>query len=472
MLEDYEKSEYYPFHMPGHKRNTELLKMGNPYGLDITEIHGFDNLHMADGILKEKMETTARLYGARRTFFMVNGSTGAILAAVNACTRHGDKIVMARNCHRSVYHSLLINELAPVYIYPQQVNDWGIHGPVLPEDVDKCLKEHPDAAMVVVTSPTYEGIISDIRAIAAITHKWGIPLMVDEAHGAHLGFHSYFPPNSISQGADIVIHSVHKTLPAFTQTALLHVNGSLVSEKRIETCSAIYQTSSPSYLLMTGIENSLEFLRGDGSWFEAYKELLVEFYGKAERLTHIRVLGEEICHKSGLVKDPSKLVISVKGTNITGHKLNQLLREQYHLEMEAENMDYVIGMTSIADKREGLLRLWEALFEIDRELVTNKNMQVFNNGGDGSIYPRFLSALTPYEADSAQGMDVPIEESCGCIAKESIFLYPPGIPIVMPGEIITKDLEAFINHCGAQGLSVKGLARPGWIEVAKTGKFI
>lgn len=465
-LEAYESSDFYPFHMPGHKRNTKMLRMGNPYGLDITEIHDFDNLHMAEGVLKNIMDKAAALYSARRTYLLVNGSTGGILAGINACTRHGDKIIVARNSHRSVYHGLLINELKPVYIYPHLVEDWGINGPILPADVDKCLNEHPDAKMVIITSPTYEGIVSDIGAIAKIAHRRGIPLMVDEAHGAHFGFHSYFPKNSVEKGADLVIHSVHKTLPAFTQTALLHMGGNLVSDKKVQAYGAAYQTSSPSYILMAGIENCLGFLEKKEMYFESYKGYLEEFYMKTLDFTHIRVFNPAAAREKRLIKDPSKLVISVKNTNLSGHELHVLLREKYHLEMEAEYTDYVIGMTSIGDRKEGMDRLYLALKEIDRRCTA-----VRRDCGTVS-YPVFPMACTPYEAEGKDGIAVPLSESEGLTAKESVFLYPPGIPIIVPGEVITRELEIMITSYIRKGLEVKGLLKPGWIEVAKNAGII
>ncbi|HPP85843.1 MAG TPA: aminotransferase class V-fold PLP-dependent enzyme, partial [Bacillota bacterium] len=209
----YRDSGIYPFHMPGHKRNAFLLDFPFDCGLDITEIDGFDNLHDANGILAQGMKRAALLYGSERTFYLINGSTCGILAAVTACVRKGDKVLMARNCHKSVYNAVMLNELCPVYLVPP-VGAEGISGSIPPAEVEKALAENPDVRLVIVTSPTYEGVVSDIKAIAEIAHQRSVPLLVDEAHGAHFGFYEGFPESSVRLGADMVVHSLHKTLPA------------------------------------------------------------------------------------------------------------------------------------------------------------------------------------------------------------------------------------------------------------------
>ena len=215
-LTEYGKSDIYPFHMPGHKRRK--FDFPNPYEIDITEIDGFDNLHHAEEILKEAQQRAADLYGAQRSFYLINGSTCGILAAVSACTQKHDKILMARNCHKAVYHAVFLKELQAEYLYPK-VNDYGIQGQITPEQVEDAFLKHPDITAVLITSPTYEGVVSDVAGIAKIAHAHGVPLIVDEAHGAHFGFSEGFPKEAGKEGADLVIMSLHNTLPSFKQTA-------------------------------------------------------------------------------------------------------------------------------------------------------------------------------------------------------------------------------------------------------------
>ena len=228
-LNELEQSDIYPFHMPGHKR--AFLPFANPYAIDITEIEGFDNLHHATGILQEAQQKAADLYGAKKTYYLVNGSTCGLLAAISAAVPRGEKILMARNCHKAVYHAMYLRQLVPVYLYPEDTA-YGIQGQVTPQMVRKQLKQTPDIRAVVITSPTYDGVVSDIKNIADTVHAYGIPLIVDEAHGAHFGFSQEFPENATRLGADAVIMSVHKTLPAFTQTALLHLCSDRIAEKK------------------------------------------------------------------------------------------------------------------------------------------------------------------------------------------------------------------------------------------------
>ena len=271
-LNELEQSDIYPFHMPGHKR--AFLPFANPYAIDITEIEGFDNLHHATGILQEAQQKAADLYGAKKTYYLVNGSTCGLLAAISAAVPRGEKILMARNCHKAVYHAMYLRQLVPVYLYPEDTA-YGIQGQVTPQMVQKQLKQTPDIRAVVITSPTYDGVVSDIQSIADIVHAYGIPLIVDEAHGAHFRFSDYFPVSAADLGADVVIQSFHKTLPAMTQTAVLHLCSERVSEKLIRRFLGIYETSSPSYILMSSLDACVAKLEKDsGRLFDEFTENL------------------------------------------------------------------------------------------------------------------------------------------------------------------------------------------------------
>ena len=245
-LSEYSDSDFYGFHMPGHKRNADMLKSSIPYQIDITEIEGFDDLHHAQGMLKEAQTRAALVYQAEETHFLVNGSTVGILSAVAGVTKKGDTVLVARNCHKSVYHAIYLNELDPVYLYPGFSTDACLNTEISAGDVKGALERYPHIRAVIIVSPTYDGVVSDVGSIAAAAHEKGVPLIVDEAHGAHFGFHPYFPENSNTKGADIVIHSLHKTLPSLTQTALLHMNGELVDRGKVREYLHMLQTSSPS----------------------------------------------------------------------------------------------------------------------------------------------------------------------------------------------------------------------------------
>lgn len=452
----YREEDVYPMHMPGHKRNLELMDMVNPYTIDITEIDGFDNLHDAEEILLDNMEEAAQLYHAEHTHYLINGSTSGLLVSIAACTKKGDTVLVARNCHKAVYHAIFLNELVPIYLYPEVDEEYGIHKGITPEQVKKELEENTDIKMVLLTSPTYEGIVSDIREIASVVHSYNIPLIVDEAHGAHLGFSKDFPENSVTCGADLVIHSVHKTLPAFTQTALLHSNGSLVDYDKIKMYLQIYQTSSPSYVLMSGISNCIRIIKEQGrQLFEEYYRNLREFYEACNKLKHIEVyqpikFQEE---KRPFAYDPSKILIFTHHSSINGVELYEMLLNRYRIQCEMVSKNYVLAMTSLADTKEGFNRLLEALLDIDRN-ISRENKQAQTS----LFYVTDLRlALTPYEAYNLRKESINLDESIGNIAAEYIYLYPPGIPLVVPGEEITKEIISRIKEYKKAGLHIKGM---------------
>ncbi len=468
-LLEYGSRDYYPMHMPGHKRNTDLFQMVNPYSVDITEIDGFDNLHHAEGILQRGMERAAKLYGSGFTGYLTGGSTAGILTGISACTNKGDKILVARNCHKSVYHAIYLNELEPVYIYPGLEPRFGINGGISPEIIDERLIKHPDIKLVVITSPTYEGILSDIRTIAKTAHAHGVPLMVDEAHGAHLGFHPGFPDNSVSLGADIVIHSLHKTLPAFTQTALIHVNGNLADCEEIKRYLGIYQSSSPSYILMSGIEQCIALLEErKEELFTAFDKRLQLFYHRMKQLQHLKILTGQTVQDAGFYAfDPSKIIISVKGTDLTGNDLYQNLLNRYRIQMEMVSGDYVLGMTSIGDTDEGFKRLGDALFKLDagceavlpEDIKYTGNTKVWKNAREESPFPYEAPerVMLSHDAYKRPAEVILLSESAGRISAEYVYLYPPGIPLLVPGERISTGLLSRMFEYQKTGLSLQGL---------------
>lgn len=456
-LDEYGQEEYYPMHMPGHKRNTKLLSMGNPYGLDVTEIEGFDNLHDAKDILKNAMERAAKIYHSKHTEYLVNGSTVGILAGIAACTKKGDKIIVARNCHKSVYNGIFLGELNPIYVYPQIVEDYGVNGGILPENIESLLINHPDIKMVIITSPTYEGIVSDIKRIVQISHSYGVPCMVDEAHGAHFGFDKNFPISSVECGADIVIHSLHKTLPSFTQTALIHINSSIIEYKKVKEYLKIYQSSSPSYLLMAGIDQCIDLLKNQGDkLFQDLNKRLIQFYENMKNLRCLKVYkinSEMNENRLGIYNfDYSKIIICVKDCNISGINLYHLLIDKYKIQVEMASKYYILAMTSICDTEEGFVRLSRALLQIDNELSFNDN---------GKTHHRLLNntlVLTSYETFYKESEEILLGESAGRLSKDYIYLYPPGIPLIVPGEMISKEFVKDMIEYKRLGLLLKGFA--------------
>ena len=474
-LKDYSDSDYYGFHMPGHKRNDLIMGQAEnriPYSVDITEIDGFDDLHHADGILRDAQERAARVYSAGETHFLVNGSTAGILSAILGTTKKGDTILVARNCHKSVYHAIYMNGLKPVYLYPGFDENYQLNTGICAGEVREALEKYPMVRAVIIVSPTYDGVVSDVKALADTVHEKGIPLIVDEAHGAHFGFHPYFPENSNSCGADIVIHSIHKTLPSLTQTALLHMNGRIVNRQRVRKYLHMLQTSSPSYVLMASIDSCVDLLDRRGEEiFASYTEKLSKAREELRDLKHLRlaVYEEETDYRAF---DRSKIILSTKGTDITGRELYVYLLEQYHLQMEMMAGDYVLAMTSVGDTQEGFDRLVSSVKEIDKKVCCGKKKKP---AGKILKIPQVYTSAEVEKAMEERGDCSSIvrwESSAGYIALEYAYLYPPGIPIIVPGERITEEAVRQLLAYTECGYSVEGLKRQGQIEVWINGTDI
>lgn len=471
----YHRSDVYPFHMPGHKR--QELPFPNPYGIDITEVDGFDNLHQAEGILKEAQQRAADLYGARRTFYLVNGSTCGLLAAISAATKKRDKVLVARNCHKAVYHALYLRELSAEYLYPQ-ITGMDLQGQITAEQVKEALEKHPDSRAVVITSPTYEGIVSDVAGIAEVAHRYGVPLIVDSAHGAHFGFGGGFPDSAVTQGADAVIMSLHKTLPSFTQTALLHLCSERISEEEVARYLGIFETSSPSYLFMAGMDRCIGMIREQGvELFLRYRSRLDRFYREVADLKHLHVLtGADLSDREAYDWDDSKLVVFTGDSGMSGEELHQQLLDRFHLQMEMVSASYVLGMTSIMDTEEGFARFADALQLLDAECevkysgeqlheekvqcpegqqMSGQEVKPAQDNFIRRMYEENPRNMEIWEAVEQQAKEVSFDEAVGQMSAEYVYLYPPGIPMLVPGEVITGEFVGKMRECLGQGLNLQ-----------------
>ena len=431
-LEHYCSFGPYPFHMPGHKRSLMPVD-GLPYDWDLTEVAGTDDLHEAEGILRQAMDRTRDLFGAGRTWYLVGGSTCGLLSGIRALAPAGSRIIAARNCHKSVCNAIELGNLQVSWLMPTML-EGGACGSISPQMVREAVDKMPDAACVVITSPTYEGVISDIAGIAAACHEKKIPLLVDEAHGAHLGFSPDWPDSARHLGADVIVESVHKTLPSLTQTALLHLGkDSLADPEEVERQLAVFETSSPSYPLLASIDGCTELLRKEGeALFAQWKARLDSFRAKTEGLTHLRLLGSrEDPDIYGF--DPGKLAILTAGTGITGGKLGEILRSRYGMETEMCQGDICLAMTGMGDSDRAMDSLAEALLEIDSHLTVSERETAPTLPQPGK------ALMCTGEAILRKKENIPEGEAAGRISGEYIWAYPPGIPLILPGEEITEE---------------------------------
>ncbi len=462
-LRKYGKTNAYPFHMPGHKRNMPK-RFKKMFSMDITEIPGFDDLHHAEGVLLKARKRAASLYRSEQTYFLINGSTGGILSAIFATTKFGGTILMARNSHKAAYHAAFLRNNKVEYLYPKTIEEFDINGGINPVDIEKALAKNEKIEVVFITSPTTEGIVTDIEKIAKICHKYGKPLIVDEAHGAHFALSELFPKSAIQCGADIVIESVHKTLPALTQTALLHINGKIVKQESVEEYLEIFQTSSPSYILMGSIEFCVSILeKRKEKLYKTFTKNLGYFENKMKELQNVQILTREKAIDSGtnvFALDPGKLVFSIKGMKQKGPWFEELLRNKYGLQMEMVAPTYVLGIATIMDTKKGFRRLANAILAIDKILSTEDQKNSYRENILQEIETEQATdtaTLSMAEAKKKPYDKIALIDAAGRVSREFIVIIPPGIPAIVPGERIEKEMLQKLLGYKKMGLQVQGL---------------
>ncbi len=454
------------FHVPGHKNGSAqglphlFREMGR---LDLTELSGTDNLHNPAGIIKNAQERAARLYGAMESFFLINGTTGGILASISAMANPGDKILMQRDCHRSVFHAVALNNLEPIYMRPQFCPLTGRKFSVAAKQVEDAFSMEQGIKLVVLTYPTYDGVCSDVEKIAEAAHRNGAVLLVDSAHGAHLGFSDLFPKSPLACGADVVVQSTHKTLPAFTQGSILHINSNRVDSEKMARMLSVYQSSSPSYLLMAGIESAVEIMEKEGRF------LLERLYGEieafTEKLKRDTDIGlsrrESFLTDTDFDLDESKLLLDFSRTGISGFRAIEILRKKYEIYAEMAGFKSVLLLSGVGNSQNDFARALSALEAIS---------------GDKSIPRKSLSeteysyripemVVLPGQAFYKKLIKVPLRDAQGMISGGYLMPYPPGIPLVCPGERITGETIEHLTELKEQGMENSGSHLSEWENI-------
>ena len=451
------------FHMPGHKGSAIYREHGygefldNIMDCDITEIPGADNLYQTEGVLKKTMERYRQLYGSKESYLLINGSSGGLIAAILASVPKGGKLVMARNCHKSIFNALSLGDVVPVYAYPETIEEYGILGAVSPEEVARCLDENPDAAAVILPSPNYYGICSDVSAIAEEVHARGKILIIDQAHGAHLAFFAKhgqqgFPAAAEVSGADLVINSIHKTLASFTQTALLNVCSDRVDKYDLEDRLQAIESSSPSYPMMATLDLNADLMEQYGEeLMKDWAESLRWFYETAEK----EVPGLRIMRHPML--DFTKLNLDMSAYGLNGNELEDLLMEE-DIFIELVTGNILMCMTGIGNKRCDFEKLLNALKKIaaERQLLDVKPQQ-----------PSAVTASLKMTAVPLRKERVKLEEAAGRVCASSVIPYPPGIPIVCPGEIFDEEVLTYIKARREAEEKVIGLDELGRVVVGR-----
>ncbi|MBQ9059774.1 MAG: aminotransferase class V-fold PLP-dependent enzyme [Firmicutes bacterium] len=471
------------FHMPGHKGSQLYRRFG--YGefldrffdCDITEIPGADNLFQAESIIAETMDKYRRLYDTRASYLLINGTSGGLIASIMTAVAPGKKLIMARNCHKAVFNALTLGNIQPLYAHPSEVAEYGIAGPVEPEEIRRLLAEEPDAEAVILPSPNYYGICSDIRAIAEEVHEAGKLLIVDQAHGAHLKFFEGaeameavlpMPQAAESCGADLVVNSVHKTLGSLTQSAVLNVCSERVDLYRLEDKLQAIESTSPSYILMGSLDISADILREHGDeLMGAWRENLVWFYEEAQKIPGLKIMGQGSLDGQ---MDLTKINLDMSGCGLDGGRLEEALMQE-GIFAELVTGDILMCMTGLGNTREDYVRLIRTLqkiaaasekSQVSPEDEPEESPTAFAESRSGA----FLWTKRRPLRDLPAGKELlPLDQCEGRICASSIIPYPPGIPLICPGEELGAEEIAYVKELRERGEKVMGIDGQGRIVV-------
>lgn len=445
------------FDVPGHKGGrgnqefTEFIGL-EAMKIDVNSMKPLDNLCHPTSVIKEAQEVAAKAFGAREALFMVSGTTGAVQAMIMSTTKAGDKIIVPRNVHRSVINALVVNGAIPVYINPGLNQKLGISLGMSVNDIKKIIVENPDAKAILVNNPTYYGICSDLKSIVKIAHENNMFVLVDEAHGAHFSFNEKLPISAMEAGADMAAISMHKTGGSLTQSSILLIGGDRVNADYVRQVINLTQTTSASYLLMSSLDTARKNLSING------KELFdktIEYseYARKEinKLGGYYAYGKELVNGDDIFDfDTTKLSIFTKDIGLAGIEVYDILRDDYNIQIEFGDLDNILAIVTAGDRAMEIERLISSLAEIKR-LYSKDPKGMFDHE---YIAPEVI--LTPQKAFYAEKISMPIRESEGKVSGEFVMAYPPGIPILAPGEKITEEIIEYIAYAKEKGCKLIG----------------
>ena len=464
-LQTFRQMRVVPFDVPGHKHgrgNPELTAfLGEQcVSIDVNSMKPLDNLCHPVSVIHEAEVLAAEAFGAAHTFLMVGGTTSAVQSMVLSTCKRGDKIILPRNVHRSVINALVLCGAIPVYVNPEVDRRLGISLGMQREQVAKAITENPDAVAVLVNNPTYYGICSDLKAIVEMAHQAGMYCLADEAHGTHFYFGEDMPVSAMAAGADMAAVSMHKSGGSLTQSSLLLV-GSRMNVGHVRQIINLTQTTSGSYLLMSSLDISRRNLALRGKEVFAKVVSMAE-YAREEinAIGGYYAFGKELINGNSVFDfDPTKLSVHTRDIGLAGIEVYDILRDEYDIQIEFGDIGNILAYLSIGDRRQELERLVSALAEIRRRYQKDSN---------GLLSQEYIApevVLSPQEAFYAEKKSLPLKESAGCVCSEFVMCYPPGIPILAPGERITKEILDYIAYAKVKGCSMTGPEDPAILKI-------
>lgn len=450
------------FRVPGHRLENGIDNRWTDFvgtkifAYDITETPFTDDLHCPEGAILEAQQLLANLYGADKSFFLINGTTCGNEAMILSTVLEREEIIIARNAHKSAFMGLILSGAKPVYVMPEVLSQWGIQGGISPEMIKRTFQAHPKCKALFLVSPSYYGIASDLRAIAEICHAYGALLLVDEAHGGHCYFHKTLPIGALECGADICVQSMHKVAGALTQSSVMHIKSHGIAADRLASIPKslqLLQSTSPNYLLMISLDCARRQLAVDGIRMME-KALFLADYARTEicKISGFHCMGNEVTDASEIkAVDLTRLVISAKELGLTGYALEQILFKQYAVNMELADYENVLAIVTYANTKEDMERLVKACRDISSSIV--KDNKTYERIVEGIYKEKDLSypslpeqVFTPRQAYFAQTSKIPWKEAVGKVSAQMIAPYPPGIPILYSGERITKEIWNFLEN--------------------------
>lgn len=427
----------------------------NALSIDLINIAPLDDLHHPHGIIKEAQELAAEAFGADYTFFSVQGTSGAIMTMIMSVCGPGDKMIVPRNVHKSIMSAIIFSGATPIFIHPEIDPELGISHGITSDSVEKALEAHPDAKGLLVINPTYFGIVGNLKQIVDIAHSYAVPVLVDEAHGVHIHFHDELPLSAMQAGADMAATSVHKLGSSMTQSSVLNVKEGLVSPKRVQSIISMLTTTSTSYLLLSSLDVARKRLATEGQQLLSHViDLAQSTRARINEINHLSCINRDIIGtKATYDMDPTKLIISVKNLGINGYEVENWLRKHYSIEVELSDLYNILCIVTVGDTQEKMDILVKAL----TELAALHSKQIGQEQPIHVYVPNIPTlALSPRDAFYAETEVVPFNESAGRVIAEFIMVYPPGIPIFIPGEIITDENLYYIQKNIKAGLPVQG----------------
>ncbi len=454
------------FHTPGHKSgkgiSTRFRKFVGPkiFSIDLTTLDEVDSLQKPKGVIKEAQELAAKAYGADRSFFLLNGTTGGNHAMILTCCGPNDKILVARNAHKSVLAGLILSGTEPIFYLPELDENLKMTLNVSAEATKAAIDAHPQAKTLFLTSPNYYGICADLAGIIPYAHEKGVTVLVDEAHGPHLKFHRDLPISAMEAGADLAVQSTHKIIGGMTQSSMLHARAGRIDMTTLANVLRFVQSTSPSYILMASLDLARMQMATEG---EKLLEKAIRLAEEA-RMRINRIPGL-FCFDRSTVTNPlyskmgdfdvTKLTITVKDLGLSGYAASQILNQRYNIQVEMADPFNVLVIVSIGDRRDDLQRLVDALREMSKEYY-GRNAPYL---ADAVGLPPFgqKAVLTPREAFFADHRYIPLEESVGAVSSEIVTVYPPGIPLLVPGEIVTQEIVDYLARMNRLGATIDGL---------------